>query len=434
MRQNLPRARSRKGGVGLASRNDFNYVRTPREIVLFFFITGLTGLAMGLSDGIFSNYFKDVYNVDAMARGLIEFPRELPGLLCLVVISAGAFLGDIRMAILAQGLMLIGITVLGLVTPPFAIMLVFLFINSLGMHTYLPLNDSIGMSLVKDGRIGSRLGQFNGIRTATTMVAGLLVFFGFKYGFFSFTGPVILPFLLSAGLLAVILVIYLALQKQIGPQPVKRKKLRLVFKKRYRNYYILAVLNGAHKQIMVVFGPWVLIELLGRKADTLAMLGVIGAAIGIVFMPLLGKWVDRFGPGRLMTIEGAAFISVYIAYGLLSRGFSDGTLAQTGWPVILVFILFALNRMAMQFAMIRVVYLRQIAEVPEDITPTLSTGISMDHIVSIALAAAGGWAWIAIGPEYVFYVSAILSIFNVIISMRVTRETKEASEQQATAV
>jgi hypothetical protein len=122
MRQILPRARSRKGSVGLASRNDFNYVRTPREIVLFFFITGLTGLAMGLSDGIFSNYFKDVYNVDAMARGLIEFPRELPGLLCLVVISAGAFLGDVRMAILAQGLMLVGITVLGLVTPPFAIM------------------------------------------------------------------------------------------------------------------------------------------------------------------------------------------------------------------------------------------------------------------------------------------------------------------------
>lgn len=434
MRQILSRARSRKGGVGLTSRNDFNFVRTPREIVLFFFITGLTGLAMGLSDGIFSNYFKDVYNVDAMARGLIEFPRELPGLLCLVVISAGAFLGDVRMAILAQGLMLIGITVLGLVTPPFAVMLVFLFINSLGMHTYLPLNDSIGMSLVKDGRIGSRLGQFNGIRTATTMVAGLLVFFGFKYGFFSFSSPVILPFLLSAGLLAVILVIYLALQKQIGPQPVKRQKVRLVFKKRYQNYYILAVLNGAHKQIMVVFGPWVLIELLGRKADTLAMLGVIGAAIGIVFMPLLGKWVDRFGPGRLMTIEGAAFISVYIAYGLLSRGFSDGSLAQTGWPLILVFILFAINRMAMQFAMIRVVYLKQIAEVPEDITPTLSTGISMDHVVSIALAAVGGWAWVAVGPEYVFYVSAILSIFNVIISMRVTRETKEAAGQQTAAM
>ncbi len=434
MRFPAARTRSRKGGVDLTSRYDFNFVRTPREILLFFLITGLTGLAMGLSDGIFSNYFKDVYDVDAMARGLIEFPRELPGLLCLAIISAGAFLGDVRMAILAQALMLIGITVLGLVTPPFAVMLIFLFINSLGMHMYLPLNDSIGMSLVKDGRVGSRLGQFNGIRTATTMVAGLLVFFGFRYGFFSFSSRIILPFLLTAILLAVILVIYLALQKQLGARPVKRERIRLVFKKRYRNYYFLAVLNGAHKQIMAVFGPWVLIELLHRKADTLAMLGVMGAAIGIFFMPLLGKWVDRFGPGRLMTIEGTAFISVYLAYGLLSRGFSNGTLGQSGWPVFAVFALFALNRMAMQFAMIRVVYLRQIAEVPEDITPTLSTGVSMDHVVSITLAAIGGWAWIAIGPEYVFYVSAALSILNVIISIRVTKETRDVEgESEAVA-
>jgi hypothetical protein len=124
------------------------------------------------------------------------------------------------------------------------------------MHTYLPLNDSIGMSLVKDGRIGSRLGQFNGIRTATTMVAGLLVFFGFKYGFFTFSSPVILPFLISAGLLAVILVFYLALQKQVGPQPVKRPKSPAGVQEKVSKYYILAVLNGAHKQIMVVFGPW----------------------------------------------------------------------------------------------------------------------------------------------------------------------------------
>ena len=403
-------------------------IKTPREIVIFFFITGLTGLAMGLSDNLFSNYFKDVYHVDAMTRGLIEFPRELPGLLCLVVISAGAFLGDIRMAIIAQVTMIVGITVLGVFTPTFGVMLFFLFINSLGMHTYLPLNDGIGLSLVKDGRVGSRMGQFNSIRTATTMVAGLMVFFGFKTGIFTFETPIKYPFLIAGVILVVVLVLLFMLQAQVGPKPVKHGKVRLIFRKEYKFYYILAVLNGAHKQIMIVFGPWVLIELLGRKADTLAMLGVVGAAIGIVFMPLLGKWVDRFGPGRLMTIEGVAFITVYLAYGLLSAGFSQGTLAQTGWPVVFVFILYALNRMAMQFGMIRTIYLKQIALDPEDITPTLSTGISMDHIVSISLAAAGGWAWKALGPEYVFYVSSVLSILNVVVSMAISKGTKKQKE------
>ena len=405
-----------------------NGTKTPREIMIFFFITGLTGLAMGLSDNLFSNYFKDVYQVDAMTRGLIEFPRELPGLLCLVIISAGAFLGDIRMAIMAQVAMIVGITVLGLFTPTFGVMLFFLFINSLGMHTYLPLNDGIGLSLVKDGRVGSRMGQFNSIRTATSMIAGLMVFFGFKTGFFTFETPIKYPFLIAGIILVIVLFLLFMLQAQVGPTPVRQAKVRLIFRKQYKFYYILAILNGAHKQIMIVFGPWVLIELLGRKADTLAILGVVGAAIGIVFMPLLGKWVDRYGPGRLMTIEGIAFISVYLAYGLLSAGFSQGTLALAGWPVVFVFVLYALDRMAMQFGMIRIVYLKQIALDPTDITPTLSTGISMDHIVSITLAAAGGWAWKALGPEYVFYVSAVLSILNVVIAMAVSKDTKKQNE------
>lgn len=429
MRFSLPSLRSRKGRVALdAYTADLDSGRTPREIVLFFFITGLTGLAMGLSDNLFSNYFKDVYNVDAMTRGLIEFPRELPGLLCLVVISAGSFLGDIRMAMLAQIACLVGITALGLLTPSFSVMLVFLFINSLGMHTYLPLNDSIGLSLVKDGRIGSRMGQFNGIRTATTMLSGIMVFVGFKTGFFRFDTRIKTPFLLAAVIFIVVLVLYFALQRRIGPHPVKHKKLKLIFRKEYRYFYILAVLNGAHKQIMIVFGPWVLIELLGSKADTLAILGVIGAGIGIFFMPMLGKWVDRFGPNRLMMVEGAAYISVYLAYGLLSAGFSKGTLATVGWPVIMVFVLFCLNKMAMQFSMVRVIYLQSIVRSPDEITPTLSTGISMDHIVSITLAAAGGWAWEAIGPEVVFYVAAVLSVLNVVVAILIGPGKKSKAE------
>jgi hypothetical protein len=424
--------RSRKGRVSLDSADvGLDDGRTPREIVLFFFITGLTGLAMGLSDNLFSNYFKDVYNVDAMTRGLIEFPRELPGLLCLVVISAGSFLGDIRMAMLAQITCLIGITALGLLTPSFSVMLIFLFINSLGMHTYVPLNESIGISLIKDGRFGSRMGQFNGIRTGATMIAGLMVFFGFKTGFFRFDTRIKTPFLLSAVIFIIVLGLFIALQRRIGPHPVKRRKLRLIFRKEYRYYYILSILQGAHKQIMIVFGPWVLIELLGKKADTLAILGVVGAGIGIFFMPMIGKWVDRFGPGRLMAIEGAAYISIYLVYGLLSAGFARGTLATLGWPVALMFSLFCLNRMAMQFGMVRVVYLQSIAIAPEEITPTISTGISMDHIVSITLAAAGGWAWEAIGPEFVFYFAAGLSVLNVLVANLVGKDKKGSAKVAA---
>lgn len=39
-------------------------------------------LAVGLSSGVFSNYFKEVFAVDSVQRGLLEIPRETPGILC----------------------------------------------------------------------------------------------------------------------------------------------------------------------------------------------------------------------------------------------------------------------------------------------------------------------------------------------------------------
>ncbi len=41
----------------------------------------------------------------------------------------------------------------------------------------------------------------------------------------------------------------------------------------------------------------------------------------------------------------------------------------------------------------RTVYLRTIAVHSSDITPTLSFGISLDHVVSIICAVLGGMVW-----------------------------------------
>lgn len=45
------------------------------ELILFFILISIVALGNGLSDSIYSNYFKEVYGVTAFQRGLIEFPR-----------------------------------------------------------------------------------------------------------------------------------------------------------------------------------------------------------------------------------------------------------------------------------------------------------------------------------------------------------------------
>ncbi|WP_066499241.1 MFS transporter [Abyssisolibacter fermentans] len=389
--------------------------------LIYFIIIALSALGLGFSHNVISNYFKDAYQITAYQRGLIEFPRELPGVLVIFIIAALSLFSDFRIAIVAQLLSIIGIGVLGFFTPPFTIMLIFIFINSSGMHLFMPVKDSIGMSLIKDENIGKRMGQYKGVSITFTMLAGILVFIGFRVGFFSFTSKVKWIFIISASIFAIVLILLFVIEKLIG-QPIKSKKFNFVFRKEYKYYYTLVVMWGVQKQIMIVYGPWVLIDILNKKTDTLAVLGIIGSFIGIFFMPAVGRWIDRFGIKKLLYADALSFIFVYFVYGLLSAGFSSGALATIGIPVFLAYILFIFDRMSTQMGMIRTIYLRSIAVKTSDITPTLSLGLSLDHAVSIICAYLGGIVWSLWGPQYIFFLAASLSLVNLYVASKVKED------------
>lgn len=390
-----------------------------KSLFIFFVIIALTSFALGLSNDVISNYFKDAYSVTAYQRGLIEFPRELPGVLVLFIVAALSSFTDIRISMIAQLLSIIGVLTLGFFTPPFAVMLIFIFINSAGMHMFMPLQDSIGMSLIKDNNIGKKMGQYKGVSTAFTMLSGILVFIGFRAGFFSFTSKTKWIFIISALISIIALVLFFILEKSLVKQPKTRKKVRFVFRKEYKYYYTLVVMFGVQKQIMLVYGPWVLIEILNKKADTLAILSIIGSFIGVLFIPAVGKWMDKFGIKKMLYADALSFIGVYLAYGLLSAGFASGKLTSYGLPVLLSYLLFISDKMSNQFGMIRTIYMRSIAVENSDIMPTLSLGLSLDHSVSIICAYLGGIVWSLWGPQYIFFLAAALSLVNLYVAAKV---------------
>ncbi|MCL2495984.1 MAG: MFS transporter [Clostridiales bacterium] len=391
-----------------------------KALKLFFVVAAFSAVGLGLSDAVFSNYFKEAYNVTAFQRGLIEFPRETPGIICVFVVSALAFLGDIRISIIAQALSIIGLVVLGFITPPFAVMLIFLFINSAGMHIFMPLQDSICMSLQGGKNVGSGLGKLKSFGLIFSVIASIIVFFGFRSGIFTFTDGIISIFLLAAVAFCITLVLLMRIDKLTrNGQTARRHKIQLVFKKKYNLYYILSVCNGAQKQIRIVYGPWVLIELLGKRADTLAILGIAASLISIFFIRFVGWMLDKCGNKRSIFIQAVSFITVYMAYALLSYGFYSGSLAKAGFPLAAAFVVFVLDRMTQNFTMVNAVYLRSIAEKPADITPSLTVGLGLDHIVAIICAFIGGIVWSRFGPHYVFIFTAALSIVNIVISYKI---------------
>jgi len=390
-----------------------------KEIKIYFAILALTAFGLGLTNNIISNFFKDAYQVSAYQRGFLEFPREIPGLISVFIIAGLSFLSDIRISIIAQVLSVIGIIVLGIYTPSFNVMIIFIFINSLGMHLFFPLQDSIGLELAEKDNMGKRLGQFKGFFTGVQMLASLLVFLGFKAGYMSFETPLKTPFLLAGALFLGVMILLIVLDRLVRDTHPHVKQSGYVFRKEYKYYYTLVILFGVQKQIMMVYGPWVLIDLLNKKADTISILTVVGSFIGIFFIPAIGKWLDQYGVKKLLYVDAISFIGVYLVYGLLSMGYVNGSIKTVGFGVALAYSIFIIDRMSTQMGIVRTIYLRKIAIKPSDVTPTLTLGQSMDHFVSIICAYLGGIIWSVWGPQYIFFLAAGFSMINLYVAYKV---------------
>ena len=284
---------------------------------LFMYAILCLSLAVGLSSGVFSNYFKEVFAVDSVQRGLLEIPRETPGILCVVILTALSGLGNLSLMVMAYGFCTLGLAVLGLLSPSYFIMQIFLFSFSLGEHMMMPLRDSIAMDLSGEGKTGTFLGQLKGKMTLASMTASAAVFIGYRTGIFWFGDGVIPSFV--AGLLFTAAGLFFAVRlRKTAPElnvPRARNTGRrdtLHIRKRYIPYYLITAVYGCQKRMRIVFAPWLIVELLAMGADTLALLGMAAHLIGSRFSPVIGRMLDRLGVSRSLAIEGGYFAGAFL--------------------------------------------------------------------------------------------------------------------------
>lgn len=69
--------------------------------------------------------------------------------------------------------------------------------------------------------------------------------------------------------------------------------------------------------------------------------------------------------------------------------------------------------------MARDTYLSKIVVKHEDIAPTLSLGITINHVVSMSIPALGGILWMKYGHSSVFMGASCISVLMLIFASRV---------------
>lgn len=131
-----------------------------KNFLLFLAASTFLGVGQSIDAATLNNFLNDTFQLSISQRTLLEFPRELSGFLVVFITGLLFTLGDIRIAALANIFAAIGMFGLGYFAKDFTTMLICLTIFSLGQHLFLPLQNSIGMSLTDGENFGVGVSAF----------------------------------------------------------------------------------------------------------------------------------------------------------------------------------------------------------------------------------------------------------------------------------
>jgi predicted MFS family arabinose efflux permease len=271
----------------------------------------------------------------------------------------------------------------------------------------------MGMELAHDGRTGRRLGQLNAIRNAAAIGGSLVVLLGFRYLGFGFEHTFILT---AVGLLAAALLLW-----GMAPTCAHPAGAYLQLHREYRLYYTLAVISGARKQLFITFAPWVLVTIFHQPTQIIASLLILGGIIGILFQPILGWAVDRFGERVVLAAEAVVLVFVCFGYAFAR------SLLPENVAFLVVCACYLVDQMAFSVGMARSTYMKKIACKPADVQPALTASVTIDHIFSIAAALVGGVIWNRFGFQYVFLFGMAIAMVNFFVALQVRIPAKSVA-------
>ncbi|PKM84457.1 MAG: hypothetical protein CVU86_07165 [Firmicutes bacterium HGW-Firmicutes-11] len=380
----------------------------PKDLFLFLIISALLGVVMAVESTSLANRLYEDLNFTVMQRSFLETPRELPGLLTVLFIGMMNGLGDMRIAAVANILGGVGLLFFGLSPNVYSMVLISIVIYSTGQHLYIPFASSIAMSFAKGEQYGRRIGEVQSVGNFAIIAASGLLFL--IYHFFEVSYQAVFVIAAICMVMAGILFLFLEARtvKIVGDK-------RFVFRKEYKTYYILSIINGARKQITLTFVPWLIIDIFQQPVTTITGLFLATCLINVPFRPWFGGMIDRRGERFALRLEAVVLFVACIGFVYAKHLFPFSVAL---WIVGGCYIIDKLMESA---SMARATYVRRIAKDAGEVSKTLSMGLSMDHVISMFIPLLAGFAWYAGGAEgyrYVFFGGMLISVANFFVASR----------------
>ncbi len=271
------------------------------------------------------------------------------------------------------------------------------------------------MTFAEGENFGKRLGQVQGLGSLSIIVASAGLFLLYKFCDISYSTV----FTIAGVAMCMAGILFFFMKSDKSKTGMGKK---FVFKKEYKIYYMLAIVNGARKQITLTFAPWLLIDVFGRSVSFISALFFIVCALNLFFKPWFGKYIDSQGERKALQLE-----AVIMAIACIGFAFA-GSLFSFKIALAVVVVCYIMDKLMESAIMARATYVRRISKKPEDVARTISMGQSMDHVVSMLIPLVAGYAWYssgATGYVYVFVGGIIISGINFAIASKIPKKEQK---------
>ncbi len=385
----------------------------------FFTSILIWGIGVGCFMAAMNNFLSCRYNMNSLERGWLELFREMPGLMLIFLLALLHKVSDWRIMRIGTLISMIGATLL-LLPANKAWVTAFFVVWSTGEHLVMPVRYSIAMQVAKPEHAGQSLGYLTATMNFGNVAGSLIVFAFFFVGsvFFKLQEAALFDWVWI--FIAILMALSVARSFSKHAPNVPSRRPRLYWNKKFWRFYGLELFYGARKQVFLTFAPYVLIREYGLSTASMALLLGVCSAVNILAAPLIGKLTDKWGYRNVMIWD-----TVVLAFVCLLYGFA-GDIFAVKIALAVLCVNFLLDAVLSTTALATNIYVRELASSKDELTSTLSTGISINHFIAIIIAPLGGWVWQRYGIGVLFTFSAVMAICNTLFAMAIPKPRRPA--------
>ncbi|MBL0714722.1 MAG: MFS transporter [Desulfosarcina sp.] len=344
---------------------------------------------------LFNNFAVEAAGLNGAQVGIIQSVREIPGFLALLAIYVMLVIREHRLSSLSILLLGLGIGATGFL-PTFGGVMFTTLVMSFGFHYFETTNQSLTLQYFDRDTAPIVFGLQRSYAAAANIGVGAVIYL--MAGVLSYE-----QMYLMIGVPLTIMAVWGLRQKPTRANlPPQRK--RMILRRPYRLFYLLTFLAGARRQIFMAFAVFLMVERFAFSVQEITLLFVVNNAVNYYASPLIGKAIVRYGERKVLSLEYASLVFIFLAYAVVD---SKHLLAG----------LYILDHIFFNFAIAIRTYFQKIAD-PQDIAPSMAVGFTINHIAAVVLPAAGGILWM-VDYRLPFVGGALLALCSLAAVQRI---------------